>query len=137
MRGMTGLMSGCLRAKWCLTPVRAGVACGLVLASLALPPVALGASSSVAGYSRPGGTEQADLATHNAASTRSSRGELPFTGLDLWWLAGGGVLLIGVGLLLAALARGGGVPATRATARASSGASRATEPTTEARYSLR
>jgi hypothetical protein len=38
---------------------------------------------------------------------------------------------------LAALARGGGASATRATARASSGAPRVTKPTTEARYSLR
>jgi hypothetical protein len=77
------------------------------------------------------------VATRNAASTRSSSGTLPFTGLDLWWLAGGGVLLIGVGVLLAALARGGGVSATRANARASSGAPRVTERPTEARYSLR
>jgi hypothetical protein len=108
-----------------------------VVTSLALPPAALGASSSVAAYSRPGGTEQTDVATRNAAGTRSSSGMLPFTGLDLWWLAGGGALLIGFGALLAALAGGDGVSTTRATARASSGASRATDREAEAHYSLR
>jgi hypothetical protein len=136
MRGMTDLMSGCLRAEWSLKRVRASVAAGLVVALLALPPVALGTSSSVAAYSRPGGTEQADVAARNAASARSSSGMLPFTGLDLWWLGGGGVLLIGFGVLLAALARGGGHSATRATPHGDSGA-RVTERETAAHYSLR
>jgi hypothetical protein len=61
---------------------------------------------------------------------------LPFTGFDLWWLAGGGALLAGLGVLLAALARGGGVLATRPTARGSSGTSPVTARETEARYSL-
>jgi hypothetical protein len=137
VRGMTGVRSGCLRAEWCSKRVRAGVASGLVFASLALPPVALGASSSVAGYSRPGGAEQTDVASRNAFNTRSRSGELPFTGLDLWWLAGGGALLAGCGVLLAVLARRGGVSAKQATARGSSGISPVTDREPEAQYSLR
>ena len=137
MRRMTGVRSGCLRADWCLKWVRAGAASGLVVASLALPPVALGASSPVAGYSRPGGAEQTDVASRNASSRRPLSGEMPFTGLDLWWLAGGGALLVGFGVLLAALARGGGVSARQATVRDGSGVAPVTDSETEARYSLR
>jgi hypothetical protein len=137
VRRMTGRRSGCLRAEWCLKWVRACAASGLVIASLALPPVALGASSPVAGYSRPGGAEQTDVASRKASSTRSVSGELPFTGLDLWWLAGGGAVLFGFGLLLAALARGGGVSARQATVRDGSGVTPVSDRETKARYSLR
>jgi hypothetical protein len=137
MHGMTGVRSGCLRAEQCLKCVRVGISSGLVLASLALPPVALGASSSVAGYSRPGGAEQTDVAGRKAPITRSSNDVLPFSGLDLWWLAGGGASLVGFGVLLAALARGDGASATQASARDSSGSSRVTNREKEAQYSLR
>ncbi|MDX6642254.1 MAG: hypothetical protein QOD76_216 [Solirubrobacteraceae bacterium] len=136
MRRMTDARSGCLRATWCLKQVRTVVASGLVTFSLALPPVALGASASVAGYSRPGGAQQSDVASRNASNARSSGGVLPFSGLDLWWIGGGGALLAGVGVLLAALARGGGVEATRANDHASSASSRAARRETEAQYSL-
>jgi hypothetical protein len=112
------------------------MASGLVVAALALPAVALGASSPVAGYSRPGGGEQTDVASRNAASARPSSGALPFTGLDLWWLAGGGALLVGLGVLLAALARTGAAPAAQASADRS-GTSRPGVREAEAQLSLR
>ena len=120
-----------------LKSVRAGLATGLMVASLAPPSVALGASSPVAGYARAGGAEQTRVVNGNAENAWSGSGVLPFTGSDLWWLGGTGALLVGFGLLLAALARTGGAPPRQATAEAGAGVSRARRREAEDQLSLR
>lgn len=69
----------------------------MLLAALAWAATALAGNSSVSGYGgQAGGVEE---------QVEAGGGALPFTGLDLGLLIGGGVLLLAVGAGLRRLAR--------------------------------
>ncbi len=63
-------------------------------------------SSSVDGYGGNGGEVQNVLTGGSAGSASAddsasaSTGSLPFTGLDIGWMIGGGIVLIGAGIAM-------------------------------------
>lgn len=76
--------------------------------ALALAPVAHGQGSSVETYGGQGGNVASNVAgggPSDAASPASSSGStaLPFTGLDVAFLGGGGLLLMLAGALMASV----------------------------------
>jgi hypothetical protein len=76
--------------------------CACLLAVVAVyAPVALAQQSSVDGYGGGAGGIQSEVEGGGGAG-----GSLPFTGLDLGLLIGGGVVLLAVGFGLRRLARG-------------------------------
>jgi hypothetical protein len=76
--------------------------CACLLAIVAVyAPVALAQQSSVDGYGGGAGGIQSEVEGGGGAG-----GSLPFTGLDLGLLIGGGVVLLAVGIGLRRFARG-------------------------------
>lgn len=72
---------------------------------LILPAASLAQSSSVGGYGGNGGEVQSALnggADGGSADSGASAeaGSLPFTGLDLGWMLGGGIVLVGAGIAM-------------------------------------
>jgi len=73
---------------------------------LALPTTALAQDSSVGGYGGSGGEVASALNSGDGggdpgdpgASGSAEASSLPFTGLDLGWMVGGGILLVGAGI---------------------------------------
>ena len=91
---------------------RVARACSLiaVIASLALAPAAFAQSSSVSAYKpnpdnnqgqNVAGNQQGGGTTDPAVQTTAGGGTLPFTGLDIGFLIGGGLLLVAVGAAIA------------------------------------
>ena len=90
---------------------RVARACSLiaVIAGLAFAPAALAQSSSVSAYKPNGnnqgqnvaGNQQGGGTTEPAVQTSAGGGTLPFTGLDIGFLIGGGLLLVAVGAAMA------------------------------------
>ena len=84
---------------------------GMLTAALVAAPSAF-AGSAQSMYAGPGGVVQAQVeaATHaekvsSHAAAVSSSGSLPFTGLDLMLLVGGGMLLLLTGIALYLVSR--------------------------------
>jgi hypothetical protein len=75
---------------------------------LAVPAAASAASPTVSGYASNGAQAQADVSSGDGNAGAPLR-QLPFTGFDLWFAAGGGLLL---GLAGVALRRALRTPAT-------------------------
>jgi hypothetical protein len=92
--------------------VKAKAIFGMLVAALVAAPSALAASAQTM-YAGRGGDVQAQVeaAVHtqvqaaNHAATVSSSGSLPFTGLDLMLLVGGGLLLLLTGIALYLVSR--------------------------------
>ncbi|MGZ4274144.1 MAG: hypothetical protein ACXVRP_10325 [Solirubrobacteraceae bacterium] len=59
---------------------------------LAVPTAAMAASPTVDGYATNGAQAQADVSS-GGANDGGTLQQLPFTGLDLWFVAAGGLLL--------------------------------------------
>lgn len=89
----------------------------VVAVCLMAAPTAFGASAVRGNYSGPGGVvsnldpttpPHATNVSHTPSSTpasTASKGQLPFTGLDLVLLACGGIALVGVGMGVRRLSR--------------------------------
>jgi hypothetical protein len=77
----------------------------VVIAALAVAPAAFGQGSSVGTYGGEGGQAQGGVAQgqEGVSGDVGGSGPLPFTGLDLGLLIGGGLLLVGVGAGMARL----------------------------------
>jgi len=76
---------------------------GVFVAALVAVPSALAVAPAQSVYSGTAGVSQAQVAAQGA--TASSSGALPFTGLDLVLLGGGGLLLLLVGVALYLISR--------------------------------
>ena len=76
---------------------------GAMVAALAAVPSALAVGAAQAVYGGSAGVSQAQVASQGA--TASSSNALPFTGLDLVLLGGGGALLLLVGVALYLISR--------------------------------
>ncbi len=76
---------------------------GVLIAALSAAPSALAAGSAQSVYGGTAGVLQTQVAAQGA--TASSSNALPFTGLDLFLLGGGGVLLLLVGVALYLVSR--------------------------------
>lgn len=77
---------------------------GIVATALMLPQVATAESSSVSGYGGNGNAVAGISSSNDPAGpsgTVDSSGTLPFTGLDVSLLAGGGTLLLLIGIGMA------------------------------------
>jgi hypothetical protein len=74
---------------------------GLLAAAVVYAPLALAQQSSVDGYGGGAGGVQSEVEGGGGAG-----GSLPFTGMDLGLLIGGGLVLLAVGFGLRRLARG-------------------------------
>lgn len=83
----------------------------ILAAALLLPSASFGQSSSVGGYGGTGGevagalddgasAAESGSAVESDSSNSSELGSLPFTGVDIGWMVGGGVLLIGAGIAM-------------------------------------
>ena len=84
-----------------------------LVASMALAAPAFAASPSSVTYgatlgvqSNGGGTPTPQSVTANHVEATSSEGSLPFTGLDLVLVAGGGLMLLGLGTAMRRASRG-------------------------------
>jgi hypothetical protein len=82
----------------------------VVVVSLMAAPTAFGASAVRGNYSGPGGVvSNLDPSTPHGTTVShtpsASKGQLPFTGLDLVLLACGGIALVGVGMGVRRLSR--------------------------------
>jgi hypothetical protein len=77
----------------------------VAVAALAVAPAASGQGSSVGTYGGEGGQAQGGLAQgqEDVSGDIGGSGPLPFTGLDLGLLIGGGLLLVAVGAGMARL----------------------------------
>ena len=74
---------------------------GVLTAALVAVPSALAVGSAQSAYdSGLAGVSQTQVQAANQAATVSSSGSLPFTGLDLMLLVGGGMLLLLTGIAL-------------------------------------
>jgi hypothetical protein len=91
--GDTGFLGG--RRK-----VKRGIVCGvLALLVLVLAPLALAQTPSERGYGGAGGVVgEVGGGGGGGGVSASGSGGLPFTGLDLAFLVGGGLLLIALGV---------------------------------------
>ena len=78
---------------------------GMLAAALVTAPSALAVGSAQATYGGEGGVAHAQVQAANPAATVSSSGSLPFTGLDLMLLVGGGMLLLLTGIALYLVSR--------------------------------
>ncbi len=76
---------------------------GVLIAALCAAPSALAVGSAQSVYGGTAGVLQAQVAQQGA--TASSSSALPFTGLDLFLLGGGGVLLLLIGVALYLVSR--------------------------------
>ena len=72
--------------------------------AMAFSSVAMAADSSVATYAGSGGNVQSKIQASDQGTATDPGGSLPFTGLDLGLAAGGGLLLLGAGAMVTALA---------------------------------
>jgi hypothetical protein len=82
--------------------MKVGMAFGTFCAFLVAVPTALGSVGSVQKvYAGTAGVSQAQV----ASSTSPSSSALPFTGLDLMFLGGGGLLLLLAGVVLYLVSR--------------------------------
>ena len=86
------------------TKLRIYVGIATLVAALMAAPAAF-AGSAVETYSGAGGASAAGVASGASASTASDPGSLPFTGLDVGLLIGGGLVLLLIGVAMARLAR--------------------------------
>lgn len=71
---------------------------------MAFAPAALAADSSIETYAGSGGNVQSKIQASDPGTATDPGGSLPFTGLDLGLAAGGGLLLLGAGAMVTALA---------------------------------
>ena len=78
---------------------------GVLTAALVAVPSALAVGSVQSVYGGTEGVSQAQVQAANQAATVSSSGSLPFTGLDLMLLVGGGLLLLLTGIALYLVSR--------------------------------
>lgn len=78
---------------------------GTLIAALVAAPSALAVGSAQSVYGGPEGVLSAQVQSANQAATVSSSGTLPFTGLDLMLLVGGGLLLLLTGIALYLVSR--------------------------------
>jgi hypothetical protein len=86
--------------------MKLGVAFGTFCAFLMAVPSALASVGSVQKvYAGTAGVSQAQVASKVASSTSPSASALPFTGLDLMLLGGGGLLLLLAGVALFLISR--------------------------------
>jgi hypothetical protein len=82
-----------------------------LVASMALAAPAFAASPSSVTYGatlgvQSNGTPTPQSVTANHVEATSSQGSLPFTGLDLVLVAGGGIMLLGLGVAMRRASRG-------------------------------
>ena len=78
---------------------------GMLFAALVAAPSALAVGSAQSVYGGPEGVSQTQVQAANQAAKVSSSGSLPFTGLDLMLLVGGGMLLLLTGIALYLVSR--------------------------------
>ena len=78
---------------------------GVLTAALVAVPSALAVGAAQSVYGGTEGVSQAQVQAANQAATVSSSGSLPFTGLDLMLLVGGGLLLLLTGIALYLVSR--------------------------------
>jgi hypothetical protein len=78
---------------------------GVLTTALVAVPSALAVGSAQSVYGGTAGVSQAQVQAASPAATVSSSGSLPFTGLDLMLLVGGGLLLLLTGLALYLVSR--------------------------------
>jgi len=78
---------------------------GALTAALVAVPSALAVGSAESVYGGMEGVSQTQVQAANQAATVSSSGSLPFTGLDLMLLVGGGMLLLLTGIALYLVSR--------------------------------
>jgi hypothetical protein len=78
-----------------------------VVAALAVAPAAFAQETSLRGYVGQGGNTLAQVSQGGQppAAEASADGTLAFTGLDIGLMAGGGLLLLGVGATMARMLR--------------------------------
>jgi hypothetical protein len=84
-----------------MVQVKLKVVFGVLTTALVAAPSALAVGSTQSVYGGTGGVSQAQV----QAATASSSGSLPFTGLDLMLLVGGGMLLLLTGIVLYLVSR--------------------------------
>ena len=88
------------------TKVRIYIGLTTLVMGLVAAPSALAAGSAVETYSGVGGGTLAGVSSGtNGATAATDPGSLPFTGLDVGLLIGGGLLLVMIGVGMARLAR--------------------------------
>ncbi len=78
---------------------------GVLTAALVAVPSALAVGSAQSVYGGTAGVSQAQVQAASPAATVSSSGSLPFTGLDVILLVGGGMLLLLTGIALYLVSR--------------------------------
>jgi hypothetical protein len=78
---------------------------GMLTAALVTAPSALAVGSAQSVYGGEAGVTHVQVQAANTAATASSSGSLPFTGLDLMLLVGGGMLLLLTGIALFLVSR--------------------------------
>jgi hypothetical protein len=91
-----------------MTNTKARIYIGLttLVMGLVAAPSAIAAGSAVDTYSGSGGASLAGVSGGaSGSSTATDPGSLPFTGLDVGLLIGGGLLLVLIGVGMARLAR--------------------------------
>ena len=88
-----------------MVQVKLKVVFGVLTTALVAAPSALAVGSTQSVYGGTGGVSQAQVQAANQAATVSSSGSLPFTGLDLMLLVGGGLLLLLTGIALYLVSR--------------------------------
>ena len=77
----------------------------MLTAALVAVPSALAVGSAESVYGGAGGVAQTQVQDASPAATVSSSGSLPFTGLDLMLLVGGGLVLLLTGIVLYLVSR--------------------------------
>lgn len=78
---------------------------GMLTTALVAAPSAFAVGSAQSVYGGTAGVSQEQVQAANHAATVSSSGSLPFTGLDLMLLVGGGMLLLLTGIALYLVSR--------------------------------
>jgi len=87
------------------TKVRIYIGLTTLVMGLVAAPSALAAGSAVDTYSGTGGASLAGVSSGASGGTATDPGSLPFTGLDVGLLIGGGLLLVLIGVGMARVAR--------------------------------
>lgn len=72
----------------------------VIIAALAFAPAAMADSSSVGTYGGQGGDVAGSVSSDSGGDPADQAGALPFTGLDVGLMVGGGVLLLLVGFTM-------------------------------------
>ena len=78
---------------------------GMLAAALVTAPSALAVGSAQSVYGGEAGVAHTQVQAANPAAKVTSSGSLPFTGLDLMLLVGGGLLLLLIGIALYLVSR--------------------------------